>query len=453
MLSKPSSLDPKYDGLSPEERIRQSERDKMIWEQTEQIKQQNKLTEEYTEAIRQKIQEERENAEIIAEATKNAEIDRQKYEMRMHKKQQEHDKEKRYNQLCDELGVVYEDLEEFAAWINSLTGKQRDYYDGIIKQYNSLIYTDDIKKLEEDLNKHNNELKEIENNEYDNVLKVQGVRKNGIEYEATLDEIRDEIEKNKPILETVKNTARTVALLTIVCFVAALFIYSSIAIWVLGIGVVLFLFYIDRMLKMKNAIQIMNKLVIENDAKRESLENQIKKEKNKLNKLKDKRIKEIESNANNKDLLDKYYDAKVILAGETDRPNKIEFNEFRYNHYNKDIEMLFRKLNLNIDRIDTEKVKGTGTIEDYVDYINNRLGANSNDDTDYLLFDAIEKVVDKTEISNDFLVDSLKISYKRADRIMEQLEGIGIVSSEKNECRKVLVSRERWESLKSSIEN
>ena len=296
-------------------------------------------------------------------------------------------------------------------------------------------------------------MKEIEDNEYDNVLKVQGVRKNGIEYEATLDEIRDEIEKNKPILETVKNTARTVALLTIVCFVAALFIYSSIAIWVLGIGVVLFLFYIDRMLKMKNAIQIMNKLVIENDAKRESLENQIKKEKNKLNKLKDKRIKEIESNANNKDLLDKYYDAKVILAGETDRPNKIEFNEFRYNHYNKDIEMLFRKLNLNIDRIDTEKVKGTGTIEDYVDYINNRLGANSNDDTDYLLFDAIEKVVDKTEISNDFLVDSLKISYKRADIIMEQLEERGIVSSEKNECRKVLVSRERWESLKSSIEN
>ena len=43
MSSKPSFFDPKYSGLSPEERLRQSERDKLLWEQTEALKEANEL--------------------------------------------------------------------------------------------------------------------------------------------------------------------------------------------------------------------------------------------------------------------------------------------------------------------------------------------------------------------------------------------------------------------------
>lgn len=50
----------------------------------------------------------------------------------------------------------------------------------------------------------------------------------------------------------------------------------------------------------------------------------------------------------------------------------MEFNEFRYMHYNEKIELLFRKLNLKkIDNLDLDKIKATGTINDYINYINN----------------------------------------------------------------------------------
>lgn len=48
----------------------------------------------------------------------------------------------------------------------------------------------------------------------------------------------------------------------------------------------------------------------------------------------------------------------------------MEFNEFRYMHYNEKIELLFRKLNLKkIDNLDLDKIKATGTINDINNYI------------------------------------------------------------------------------------
>ena len=117
------------------------------------------------------------------------------------------------------------------------------------------------------------------------------------------------------------------------------------------------------------------------------------------------------------------------------------------------MENLFKNLNLNIDRIDTTKVKNTGTIDDYTDYINNILANESiseselDDDTDSLLEEAIERVVDETEVTEEFLENALMIDIDRASKIMEQLEMRGIVSFEEEGYRKVLMTRERWNKL------
>ena len=53
-----------------------------------------------------------------------------------------------------------------------------------------------------------------------------------------------------------------------------------------------------------------------------------------------------------------------------DRYNKyMNFIEFRKNHYNKEIELLFKKLNLPVFVIDYKDIKQEGTINDYKDYI------------------------------------------------------------------------------------
>lgn len=46
MSVKPSYLDPKYNGLNPQEHERQYDRDKMIWEQTEALNEANRLKDE-----------------------------------------------------------------------------------------------------------------------------------------------------------------------------------------------------------------------------------------------------------------------------------------------------------------------------------------------------------------------------------------------------------------------
>ena len=77
---------------------------------------------------------------------------------------------------------------------------------------------------------------------------------------------------------------------------------------------------------------------------------------------------------------------------------------------------------------------------------------NSEDDnTDPLLMDAIEVVVETGQASTSFIQRRFKVGYARAGRIIDQMEERGIISGfQGSKPREVLMSKERWEELKMS---
>lgn len=88
--------------------------------------------------------------------------------------------------------------------------------------------------------------------------------------------------------------------------------------------------------------------------------------KNKLNKEKQQNLEKIQEEINNLQNKIDSLNNKYKL----DRYNKyMNFIEFRKNHYNKEIELLFKKLNLPVFVIDYKDIKQEGTINDYKDYI------------------------------------------------------------------------------------
>ncbi len=78
---------------------------------------------------------------------------------------------------------------------------------------------------------------------------------------------------------------------------------------------------------------------------------------------------------------------------------------------------------------------------------------DENDDTDPLLMDAIEVVVETGQASTSFIQRRFKVGYARAGRIIDQMEERGIISGfQGSKPREVLVSKDRWEELKMSNE-
>ena len=74
--------------------------------------------------------------------------------------------------------------------------------------------------------------------------------------------------------------------------------------------------------------------------------------------------------------------------------------------------------------------------------------ANSDDDTDPLLTDAIELVIDMGQASTSMIQRKFKVGYARAGRIIDQMEERGIISGfEGSKPRQVLMTRERWQEL------
>lgn len=74
-----------------------------------------------------------------------------------------------------------------------------------------------------------------------------------------------------------------------------------------------------------------------------------------------------------------------------------------------------------------------------------------DDDTDPLLMDAIDVVVETGQASTSFIQRRFKVGYARAGRIIDQMEERGIISGfQGSKPREVLMSKERWEELKMS---
>ena len=79
---------------------------------------------------------------------------------------------------------------------------------------------------------------------------------------------------------------------------------------------------------------------------------------------------------------------------------------------------------------------------------------SEDDNTDPLLMEAIEVVVETGQASTSFIQRRFKVGYARAGRIIDQMEERGIISGfQGSKPREVLMSKERWEELKMSGNN
>ena len=79
--------------------------------------------------------------------------------------------------------------------------------------------------------------------------------------------------------------------------------------------------------------------------------------------------------------------------------------------------------------------------------------AEEDDDTDPLLMEAIDVVVETGQASTSFIQRRFKVGYARAGRIIDQMEERGVISGfQGSKPREVLMSKERWEELKMSGE-
>ena len=75
--------------------------------------------------------------------------------------------------------------------------------------------------------------------------------------------------------------------------------------------------------------------------------------------------------------------------------------------------------------------------------------ADTDDETDPFLNDAIETVVETGQASTSFIQRRFKVGYARAGRIIDQMEERGVISGyEGSKPRQVLMTKERWEELK-----
>ena len=75
---------------------------------------------------------------------------------------------------------------------------------------------------------------------------------------------------------------------------------------------------------------------------------------------------------------------------------------------------------------------------------------DSDDETDPLLNDAIETVIDTGQASTSFIQRRFKVGYARAGRIIDQMEERGIISGyQGSKPREVLMTKERWDELNS----
>ena len=78
---------------------------------------------------------------------------------------------------------------------------------------------------------------------------------------------------------------------------------------------------------------------------------------------------------------------------------------------------------------------------------------DEDDNTDPLLMEAIDVVVETGQASTSFIQRRFKVGYARAGRIIDQMEERGIISGfQGSKPREVLMSKERWEELKMSNE-
>ena len=95
----------------------------------------------------------------------------------------------------------------------------------------------------------------------------------------------------------------------------------------------------------------------------------------KISSIKKKIAKNIEEIEHTKGTIKKMLKMNEDEKKENDRADKFnaDFNEFRETHYNKDVELLFRRLGYELDKVECEQ---EGKAEDYVEYFKTKILEN-----------------------------------------------------------------------------
>ena len=94
----------------------------------------------------------------------------------------------------------------------------------------------------------------------------------------------------------------------------------------------------------------------------------------------------------------------------------------------------------------TEYIEKANTTDKEID----EGASNDDDETDPLLNDAIETVIETGQASTSFIQRRFKVGYARAGRIIDQMEERGIISGyQGSKPREVLMTKERWAELNS----
>lgn len=97
-----------------------------------------------------------------------------------------------------------------------------------------------------------------------------------------------------------------------------------------------------------------------------------------------------------------------------------------------------------IDEIEKQSTKDKSQGSDRGD-----LDSDGSDDTDPLLNDAIECVIDAGQASTSLLQRKLKVGYARAARLVDEMEELSIVSGYAgSKPREVLITREQWVEMR-----
>ena len=173
------------------------------------------------------------------------------------------------------------------------------------------------------------------------------------------------------------------------------------------IGIIFGIYSGIRLLKIKKDLKLMknkindtiskcNKLIDDEFANKiDDLETKIKENDEKITLKNNKRVEELEKNANYQEFLKKYNEAKNNLIS-----NRKVFYDFRIEHYNRDVEMLFKKVGLEIEKIDKENIIKEGTVEDYQMFIENIISENTENIS--------------TNIENDF--DDIEIDFEDVEK-------------------------------------
>lgn len=333
----------------------------------------------------QKLDEERRNADKIARATEFAEEMRRINEQNLQFDQQQHEREMRYAKLCDEMGIAYEDISDFGWWLGNLTPEQEKYYNNIIDKYNSFVNTEEIRTLKKKIDKDAKKLtkleEEIEEREdFDDDIEVRGLYKNGISYSGSIEEINSDIETNKTVIKSCKSLIGFVSVIAVILGMYLSNIDTDFIKWVLIIAGSIDFLLILRIISLKNGLRLLEEAAKKYSHSKNSLSSRVKKlkstikqNKKNLKKMQEDTMKELETNAEFQELLPLYDEALTTQPIDGYRPNQDKFREFRCNHYNKEMETLLKNLCMRIDRIPSNEIKGTGTVEDYMEYMNNIL--------------------------------------------------------------------------------